>query len=132
MEIDGKVIVITDAQGGISKNGNAWQKQGFVIETADRYPRCIFFELFGEKMSMMPKIGDTVRVTFDISGSNFNGRWYNQISAWKVCKLTAEPIGAAQQISVQNQQTQQPTQSAYTPPSSYPVTTDNNGGAFPF
>lgn len=129
MEIDGKVIIITDAQGGISKNGNTWQKQGFVIETADRYPRCIFFELFNEKMSMMPKIGDTVRVTFDISGSNFNGRWYNQISAWKVCKLTAEPIGANQQISVQTQQAQQ---STYTQPSAYSATPDNNNGAFPF
>lgn len=125
MEIDGKVIVITDAQSGISKNGNAWQKQGFVIETADRYPRCIFFELFGEKMSMMPKIGDTVRVTFDISGSNFNGRWYNQISAWKVCKLTAEPIGAAQPA-------QQPMQPAFTPPPTYPESTGDNNGAFPF
>lgn len=123
MEIDGKVIVVTDAQGGISKNGNAWKKQGFVIETADRYPRSIYFELFGDKIEMLPRIGDTVRVTFDVIGSNFNGRWYNQISAWKVCKLTAEPIKQTQPM------TQPQPQMAYPP---QPMTADPWGDKSPF
>lgn len=93
MEIDGTVIVITDIQSGTSKNGNAWQKQGFVIETTGNYPRRVYFELFGDKMSLMPALKDFVRVSFDISSSDYNGRWYTQLSAWKVAKMVASAVG---------------------------------------
>ena len=35
MEIQGKIIQILPEQGGISKAGNEWKKQEYVLETHD-------------------------------------------------------------------------------------------------
>ena len=37
MEITGRIIAVLPVQGGISKNGNEWKKQEYVLETHDQY-----------------------------------------------------------------------------------------------
>ena len=37
MQIEGKLIKILEAEGGTSKNGNAWNKQSCIIETESKY-----------------------------------------------------------------------------------------------
>ena len=39
MEITGRIIAVLPVQGGISKNGNEWKKQEYVLETHDQYPK---------------------------------------------------------------------------------------------
>ena len=44
MEITGKIIQVLPEVGGVSKAGNAWKKQEYVLETHDQYPkkvRCV-------------------------------------------------------------------------------------------
>ena len=47
MEITGKIIAVLPEQGGVSKNGNEWKKQEYVLETHDQYPKKVCFQLFG-------------------------------------------------------------------------------------
>ncbi len=87
MEIAGKIIAVLEARGGISKStGNPWKTQDYVVETHEQYPRRMCFNVFGEdKISQMNlKVGDEVNVFFDINAREYQGRWYNDIRAWKV------------------------------------------------
>ena len=41
MELAGKVIAVLEPRGGVSKTGNEWKVQEYVIETHDQYPKKI-------------------------------------------------------------------------------------------
>ncbi len=85
MELSGKIIAVLPMQGGTSKTGNEWKKQEYVIETHDQYPRRMCFNLWGERIDQFSiQLGEELTVSFDIDSREYNGRWYNDIRAWKV------------------------------------------------
>lgn len=92
MELTGKCVAVLDIQSGTSKAGNPWQKQDFVIEVGDRYPKKVCFQLFGDRVNDCPNVGDEVTVSFDAESREWNGRWFTQLNAWKVeNKSVAQP-----------------------------------------
>ena len=86
LEIAGKVIAVLEKRSGTSKSGNAWVTQEYVIETADQYPKKCCFSLFGEEKiaAWNIKIGETITVHIDIDARQWENRWFNSISAWKI------------------------------------------------
>ena len=42
MELSGKVIAVLEPRGGVSRTGNEWKVQEYVIETHEQYPRNVF------------------------------------------------------------------------------------------
>ena len=86
MELSGKVIAVLEPRGGVSKTGNAWKVQEYVIETHDQYPRKMCFDVFGEDKINQFNIqaGEELTVHFDIDAREWQGRWFNSIRAWKV------------------------------------------------
>lgn len=85
MEIKGIIIQVLPLQSGTSKAGNEWRKQEYILETQEQYPRKVCFQLFGDKIDQNPvAVGNEVVVSFDIDSREFNGRWYTNISAWKI------------------------------------------------
>ena len=48
MEITGKIIAVLEPRGGVSKTGNPWKVQEYVLETNEQYPRKMCFDVFGE------------------------------------------------------------------------------------
>ena len=97
MELSGKVIAVLEPRGGVSKIGNAWKVQEYVIETHDQYPRKMCFDVFGEdKINQFNiQLGEELNVSFDVDAREWQGRWFNSIRAWKV-----ERVGAAQPAPV--------------------------------
>ncbi len=95
MEITGKIIAVLPERGGVSKTGNEWKTQEYVLETHEQYPRKICFNVFGaDKISQFNiQVGEEMTVSFDINAREYNGRWYNDIRAWKVERGT--PIATA-------------------------------------
>jgi hypothetical protein len=93
MEIIGKLIQKLPMQSGISKTGNSWQKQEFVIETTDQYPRKICANLWGDKTASLEalNIDDKVVMSFDLESREFNGKWYTDVKAWKLDPVAAGP-----------------------------------------
>ena len=92
MEIEGKIIAVMPAQGGISaRTGNSWKSQDYVIETHEQFPKKCVFRVFGEDKiaNMNIQIGEELRVSFDIDAHEYQGRWYNSFRAYDVRPIMA-------------------------------------------
>ena len=87
MEFSGKVIAVLPLQSGQGRNGE-WKKQEYVIENHDQYPKKVCFNLWGDKIDQFAiQAGEELAVSFDIDCREYNGRWYNDIRAWKVDRV---------------------------------------------
>lgn len=87
MEIIGKAIAALPVKSGVSqRTGEQWQSREYVIETQEQYPKKICFEVFGtDKLKEFNiRNNDLIKVHFDITAREYNGKWYNSIRAWKV------------------------------------------------
>jgi hypothetical protein len=92
MEITGKIIAVLEERSGVSaRNGNSWRCGQYVLETTEQYPKKFLFEVFGEDkiQSMDIKTGEVLTVSFSIDAHEYNGKWFNQIRAWKVDRQSA-------------------------------------------
>lgn len=89
MQISGKIISISDKISGISKKGNAWARQDYVLETIEQYPkRCCFSVLTDEKINNLAiKLNEMVTVHISIDAHFYEGRWFNEITAWRVERM---------------------------------------------
>ena len=99
MEISGKLIQKLPLQSGVGKTGTNWQKQEFVIETVETYPKKICANLWGDKVDVLQSIniGDQVIMSFHVESREYNGKWYTDVKAWKLETAVAAPQGAPQQ-----------------------------------
>lgn len=98
MDITGKIIAaLTPRSGTSARTGNTWMSQEFVIETHEQYPRKCVFTVFGEDRlkEMNIQVGAEMTVSFDIDAHEYNGRWFNDIRAWRAVPATAAAPAAA-------------------------------------
>ena len=87
MEIIGKAIAALPVKSGVSqRTGEQWQSREYVIETQEQYPKKMCFEVFGtDKLKEFNiRNNDLIKVHFDITAREYNGKWYNSVRAWKV------------------------------------------------
>ena len=90
IKIKGKVCFLGEKRSGTSKAGKAWESLEFVIEYINgSYTQHASFQIFGaEKIAFANlSIGKEVTVFFDIDAREYNGRWYNSLTAWKIVAL---------------------------------------------
>lgn len=67
--------------------GSGFNKREFVVTTdADKYPQEIKFECVKDKVEMVNKLkkGDKVKVSFDLRGREWQGKYFVNLNAWKV------------------------------------------------
>jgi hypothetical protein len=86
MELTGRLIQVLEEQGGDGKNGK-WAKCDFVIETsADKYPKKVCITAWNDLIGTVKAtpLESEIKVSFDISSREYNGRWYTDVKAWKV------------------------------------------------
>ena len=82
-ELTGTLKVLEDLQTFAS----GFTKREFVIEVPDgKYPQMVKFETVRDKIDQLNtlSIGDQLKVTFDIRGNEYNGRYYVSLNAWKI------------------------------------------------
>ncbi|MGN0220812.1 MAG: DUF3127 domain-containing protein [Prevotella sp.] len=92
MELTGRVIAVLPANSGVSqRTGNPWMSQEYVIEVPGQYPRKCVFRVFGEDRIKTFNIqnGEDITVSFDIDAHEYNGRWFNQVSAYNITRANA-------------------------------------------
>lgn len=86
MEIRGKVIECLPLKSGQSAKGE-WQKQEYILETANEYPKKICFMAWGDKIDQFGiKQGETITASIDLESREYNGRWYTDVKAWRISR----------------------------------------------
>jgi hypothetical protein len=97
-------------------------KREFLLETADgKFPQQLKFELHKDNAAKLDKfrVNQEVTVGFNIRGSEYNGKHYVSLVAWKIDSIGGQPAPA--------QRAQQPRQSAQVP-----VGGEAEGETYPF
>lgn len=82
-EATGKIKVISETQSFAS----GFTKREFVVTTAhDKYPQDLKFEVVKDKCDLLDNFseGQDVIVNFDIRGNEYNGRYFVNLSCWKL------------------------------------------------
>ena len=91
MESKGIITQIMKPQSGLA-NGKDWKKVDFVIDTKEKYDNIIAFDIFGEqkvdKFLQDYKVGQEVSVEFNIKCREYKGKYYTNLSAWRVWSNT--------------------------------------------
>ena len=97
LEIEGTITRKLDVQSGVSQRG-AWSKQEFIVEYQEgNFPTQICFNVWGEdKVKDLERfqIGDSVKVSFNVSSREYNGRWYTDLRAWRIDAAGSQPASA--------------------------------------
>ena len=82
--ITGRITHILPVEEGESSNG-LWKRGGFVIETGGKYPTPVQFDLWGDKLDTVEvSEGQTVTVAYNPKSREYAGKWYTNLSAWRV------------------------------------------------
>lgn len=91
MEIKGKVLTLFPVKEGVGKtSGTPWKSREFVIETQDQYPKRICLQVMNANMDRFPmEEGMEVSVKFDISAREWDGRYFNTLTAWDITVLNS-------------------------------------------
>lgn len=95
-EATGTIKLIEDVQ----TFGSGFTKREFVVTTEhDKYPQDLKFEVVKDKCSLLDafEAGQKVLVNFDIRGNEYKGRYYVNLSAWKIQAADGSAPKAAKQ-----------------------------------
>jgi hypothetical protein len=109
MDISGKLFQVLPEQSGEGKNGR-WVKCDFVIDLPnEKYPKKVCITAWSEQVETVKNlsVGTDLKVSFDISSREYNGRWYTDVKAWKI-----EVLGGGSQPSNNNNYSNRSTASA--------------------
>lgn len=96
MEIRGRIVQVLPQASGVSRTGNNWRKQEYVLETFDQYPRKVLFNFFNNAIDQYPlQVGEDVILSFDLESRSYVGRdgverWSTDVRGWKAEKADAQ------------------------------------------
>lgn len=126
LETEGKLYKVLERRSGTSQsNGNPWASQDFVLEIPGQYPAYAVFNVFNDRVQLNQfKEGEYIKVSFDFRGHEYQGRWFNQLNAWKV----ERPGTTGQSPDPVNQGGTQQTQPAAPVPPTGPAEQPQQGG----
>lgn len=131
MELTGILIKKVGEREGVSqRNGLSWRMAEYLVEVPGQYPRHTVFSVSDGQVGRIARfdslIGKTVTVSFDLDAHEYNGRWFNDITAWGIMEYVASTTRQANINATQQQDGEQQAgeQQADTP---FPPHVDANG-----
>jgi hypothetical protein len=83
-ELTGKLKEVMDVQTFSS----GFTKREFVVTTEEQYPQDVKFELIKDKTSLIDsfKPNAPIKVSFNLRGNEYNGKYFVNLQAWKLEK----------------------------------------------
>lgn len=89
LTVTGRLCEKFDAQ----KISEKMTKREFVIETVEKYPQFVKLELVNDKCADIEPyaIGTNLEVSFNIRGNKWQGKYFNNLQAWKIVSIDSEP-----------------------------------------
>lgn len=87
-ELTGKIKLIQDEQ----TFNSGFRKREIVVTVEDgKYPQEILLEFLQDKIELLNGFapGQDVTVSFNLRGREYNGRYFNNLAAWKIAAVEA-------------------------------------------
>ena len=120
LEVEGKLVQLLEKRSGVSASGTNWTSQDFVIEIPGQYVSNAVFNVYGDRVQLDQfQIGEYVKVSFDIRGREYQGKWYNTLNCWKL-ERPSVAAAAPQQAAAAPQPAAQPAPTAPAGPAEQP------------
>ena len=98
LTLEGRISAKLAPQSGQSARG-AWARQDFVLEFPDgNFTSNACFTAWGQdKVAELDKfrVGDAVKVSFNVRAREYSGRWYNDLRIWRIAPAGADEQPAA-------------------------------------
>jgi len=97
MEVNGKIIVIGETETIGTKE---FKKRLLVVQTDEQYPQSIPVEFTQDKTNLLDKfkVDDLVKVSINLRGSEWKGKYYANIQGWRIDKVDSLSLTAQQQM----------------------------------
>lgn len=113
IQLSGTVTHILPLQSGVSKSsGKEWKKQSYVLLVEEgQYPRSVTFDIVGaERISNAAiQLNEQITVHLDISCNEWQGKFYNSITCWRVERgVQQAPMQGTQVANSQHSETSTP------------------------
>lgn len=72
---------------------SSFQTREFVIQTSGNYPQFVKFQLVQDKCDIIEKMdeGGLIKVSFDLRGREWQGKYFTNLNAWKVEMASSSP-----------------------------------------
>ena len=83
-DMEGKLKIVYETQNFGDKG---FTKREFVVTMADeQYPQDVKFELIKDNTGLIDRfrLGDDVKVSFNLRGNEWNGRYFTNLQAWRL------------------------------------------------
>lgn len=89
MEYKGKIHSIGNTQQITEK----FRKRELILVEEGKYTQYICFTFTGDRTDLLDQfeLGEEVKVTFGLQGREYNGKFYNTLSAYKVELVNSQP-----------------------------------------
>ncbi len=89
-DLTGKIKLIQEPQ---TFNSGFTKREMVVVVEGGKYPQEINLEFVQDKISLLDNLepGQTVTVTFDIRGREYNGRYFNNLQGWRISMENESP-----------------------------------------
>ncbi|MDX2134568.1 MAG: DUF3127 domain-containing protein [Saprospiraceae bacterium] len=88
-EVEGKLYRKFDTE----QKSSSFQAREFVLEVPDgNYPQLIKFQLVQDRCNLLDVFseGDFLKVSFDLRGREWNGKYLTNLNAWKLDRSAGE------------------------------------------
>ena len=84
MEITAKLVSHLQGKNGETSKGK-WFKDEVIFETLETYPKTVRVTFFGKEPNkiMAVSAGSEVKLFLNLESREYNGKWYDEIKAWK-------------------------------------------------
>ena len=94
--------------GEVNVVSDKFKKVEFSIETSDQYPKTVAFQITNDKIDNFlkyNKVGQSVEVKFNAESKEYNGRFFTNLTAWRVQNLAtnAQAQNTAPALPTQNE-----------------------------
>jgi hypothetical protein len=104
LELSGTIKSISEVEQGTSKAGKDWKKQTFVISNNEGYndsEQIFAFEVLGEEavanLTKYNKVGDVVKVSFNIRTNEWKGKYFTSLNSWRIEKADSTQTAETKQ-----------------------------------
>ena len=102
LKIVGTIEKLMPISKGVSSTGREWVKQDIVMSMANgQFVKHFTAAVMGQERidNFKLRVGDNIVAYLDIDAKEYNGRWYNDIRAWRVQRGVVPAPGAAAPVA---------------------------------